>query len=215
MSYLKTLLLLLVLVAFVLPDTADAQLLKRIKDRAKERVESKVEDKADQAVDKAVDEAAEGVESAAASAFERRTRPEELNLGPNETGPATADVVQYRSTTSMDLGALGRMARLFGKEIEHQTETITLSSKRQRTDSENESTIIDIDQGRMFMLDHEKRQYSTFSFQEMMDRMEAARAEIASAAEQDADADVDMDMEVDFDVERTGRSEVVNGTPAE
>ena len=230
MRRLTNLLILLLLAAVVLPDTADAQLLKRLKDRAKERIEKNVENKANDAVDKAVDDAvdkaADGVEDAAMSAFERKTQPKELNLGENASGPADAPHVQYRSVTSMDLGALGRMARLFGKELEHQTETVSISGLRQRTDSENQSTIIDLEEGRMIMLDHEKRQYSVFSFSEMAERMDEALAEMKAEAErQDASAadqgdaddqpDVETDVKLDMSVDRTGRTETINGSPSE
>lgn len=225
MKRITNLLILLLLAAVVFPGTADAQLLKRIKERAKERVERKVEDKADQAVDSAVDEAAEGVEDAAASAFERKTRAEDLNLGPNATGPANAPQVRYRSTTSMNLGALGRMARLFGKEIENQSETIAISGERQRTDADNQSTIIDLDTGNFVTLDHERRQYSVWSFDEMMQRMDEAVAEMEKQAEAPAaqpqteqrsdEQDVEADVEFDMSVDRTGRKETINGAPSE
>lgn len=222
--------ILLLLAAVLLPDTADAQLLKRLKDRAKERIEKNVEDKAndavDKTVDKAVDKAADGVEDAAMSAFERRTQPKELNLGENARGPADAPHVRYRSVTSMDLGALGRMARFLGKELEHQTETVSISGLRQRSDSENQSTIIDLESERMIMLDHEKRQYSVFSFTEMAERMDEALAEMKAETERqdapDADQgdaadqpDVETDVSLDMSVDRTGRTETINGSPSE
>lgn len=212
--------ILLLLAALFIPETADAQLLKRLKDRAKERVEKKVEDKADQAVDKAVDEAAEDVESAAKSAFERRSRAEALDLGPNAVGPADAPHVRYRSTTSMNLGMLGRMARFLGKELETQSETVSISGLRQRTDAGDQSTILDLENGSMIMLDHEKRQYTVMTFDEMVERMDDALAEMKNQDDQPEQADgsgqeIDADVEFDMSVERTGRAESINGAPSE
>ncbi len=212
--------ILLLLAAFFLPETADAQLLKRLKDRAKERVEQKVEDKADQAVDRAVDEAAEGVENAAVSAFERRSQAKELNLGPNAAGPANAPHVRYRSTTSMNLGMLGRVARFLGKEIENQSETISIGGDRQRTDTENQSTIIDLGNGSITMLDHQKRQYTVMTFDEMVERMDAAVDEMKAQAERQEQPDTDRpdvegDVSFDFAMDRTGKTESINGSPSE
>lgn len=219
MNRITRLLILLVLAALVLPDTADAQLLKRLKDRAKERVEKRVEDKADEAVDKAVDKAADNVEDAAMSAFERRTTPEALNLGENADGPADAPYVRYRSTTSMDLGAMGKMARLFGKELEHQTETVSFSGQRQRTDDENQSTIIDLESNSMIMLDHKNRQYSMWTFSDMAERLDEAMTQMQGQAgqEQPAPNREDLETEISFDmsVDRTGRKESINGSPSE
>lgn len=220
MTHIRNLFLLLLLSALALPNTADAQLLKRLKERAQDRIEDRAERKAEQAVDKAVDEAAESVEDAAASAFERRTRAKELNLGANAEGPANAAQVRYVSTTSMNLGAIGRIGRLFGRDLENTTETVAISGNRQRTDSGNESTIIDLDGFRMITIDHEKKQYWEMSFQAMMERMDAALAEMKDqkvAAEQQAgdQPEVKGDVKFDFSLDKTGRTDIVNGTPSE
>lgn len=232
MKRIRNLFVLLLLAGLMCPGTADAQLLKRAKERAKKRIEQKVEKKADDAVDTAVDEAADGVEDAARSAVERKldaaSQPVELNLGPNATGPADAPHVRYRSTTSMNLGALGTVARLLGKDVENVSETISISGLRQRTDQGDQSTIMDLEQDRMITIDHKKKQYSVLTFEEMARQMEAAvdkmkeQRETASAsasadnsAASSGDPEAEVDFTFDMDMDETGIVESVNGLPSE
>src|SRR5690606_17693435 len=107
---------------------------KRLKERAQERIQKNVEEEA---------------ADAAAGAIEKKmAESEELNLGPNASGPANAPYLRYTNTTSIDLGAITRVASLFGKNLNKITETVALNGDYQRSDTENSSTIIDLENDR-------------------------------------------------------------------
>jgi hypothetical protein len=228
MKRIRNLFILLILAALIGPQTADAQLLKRAKERAQKRIEERLQRKADDAVDDAVDEAADGVEDAARSAVERRideaSKPAELNLGPNASGPASAAHIRYVSSTTMDLGALGTVARLLGQDFGNLSQTVSLSGLRQRSDEGTTSTIIDLENDRMITLDHEKKQYSVLTFAEMAAKMDEAAAAMKDQANaegavssQDAEAgsDAEADFTFDLSVDRTGNVETIHGSPSE
>jgi len=234
MKRIRNLFILLILAALIGPQTADAQLLKRAKERAQKRIEERLQRKADDAVDDAVDEAADGVEDAARSAVERRideaSKPVELNLGPNASGPANAAHVRYVSSTTMDLGALGTVARLLGQDLGNLSQTVSLSGLRQRSDEGTTSTIIDLENDRMISLNHEKKQYSVLTFAEMAEKMDEAAAAMRDQAKaegavssQDTEAgsdteegsDVEADFTFDMSVDRTGNVQTIHGSPSE
>ncbi|HEX7071962.1 MAG TPA: hypothetical protein VF190_14200, partial [Rhodothermales bacterium] len=209
MMRIKSLIVLLIAAAFVLPQSADAQLLKRLKERAQERIQKNVEEEA---------------ADAATGAIERKmSESEELNLGPNASGPANAPYLRYTNTTSVDLGALGKVASLFGQKLNKIQETVALSGDYQRSDTETNSTIIDLENDRFITLDHERKTYTIMTFEQMVEHMEQAMAQaqegMAEAQAEEAatadDDDVEGDVQFDVKVEKTGKRESVNGTPAE
>ena len=218
------LLLMALLMAGAVQD-ADAQIWKRAKERAKKKIDERVERRTDEAVDKAVDKGEEGLEDAVNSAVARmgeaaaEEQVEQYDLGPNATGPAGAAQVQYRSVTSIDFGGgLGALSRMVGQGMGNTLETVTVTSTHQRTDDEETSTVVDVEDERFIMLNHARKEYTEKTFAEMAEeaaeQVEAAKESVAKERDR---ADEDVDVETDFAVttDRTGRKEAVNGSDAE
>ena len=142
----------------------------------------------------------------------------------------TAQDLQYTSTTKFELaGTAGRamnfLSRLGGGGNES-TETVSIRGKHMRTDSDNSSTIIDLDTGRFLILDHDNRMYSVMNFADMADMaeqmaaqaeemLEEARAEARNADNgrslEEANAEIDYDVKVT----RTGETRTIRGHRAE
>lgn len=140
-----------------------------------------------------------------------------------------AQDLQYTSKTRFELpGAAGRamnvVSRIAGGSNES-VETVYLRGKYMRTDTDETSTIFDLENGRFVMLDHDRKTYSVMNFTDMAAMAEemAGRAEEAMAearAEADADArreleEANAEIEYDVDVRRTGQTRTINGHRAE
>lgn len=106
------------------------------------------------------------------------------------------------------------------------TETVSIRGKHMRTDSDNSSTIIDLDTGRFLILDHDNRLYSVMNFADMAnmaeqmaaqseEMLEEARAEARNADNgrslEEANAEIDYDVKVT----RTGETRTIRGHRAE
>lgn len=125
--------------------------------------------------------------------------------------PAVAQDVQYETVNKVEFaGAAGTAmriaARLGGGSMET-VETTYIKGRRMRTDSENASTIIDLDAGQFTLLDHAAKTYSTFTFEEMTQRAQEAASRVREdgrdANRQDgAEADVEFRFSVDEANER-------------
>jgi hypothetical protein len=118
--------------------------------------------------------------------------------------PAAAQDVQYETVTKVELsGAAGtamRIAARLGGGSTETVETTYIKGRKMRSDGDDFSTIIDLDAGRITLLDHGAKSYSSFTFEEM-----AQRAGEAAAAAQDrrevngqgAEAEIEFRFSVD------------------
>lgn len=142
---------------------------------------------------------------------------------------ATAQDLQYTSTTKFELaGTAGRamnfLSRLGGGNSSD--ETVSISGKHMRTDSDNSSTIIDLESGRFIMLDHDNRMYTVMNFSEMTEMAEQMSAQAETMLEEaqaeapttdngrsleEASAEIDYDVQVN----RTGETRTIRGHRAE
>ncbi|HEX6070613.1 MAG TPA: hypothetical protein VFZ18_12335 [Longimicrobiaceae bacterium] len=123
--------------------------------------------------------------------------------------PAAAQDVQYETVTKVELpGAAGtamRIAARLGGGSTETVETTYIKGRKMRSDGDDFSTIIDLDAGRITLLDHGAKSYSSFTFEEM-----AQRAGEAAAAAQDrrevngqgAEAEIEFRFSVDAANER-------------
>lgn len=145
---------------------------------------------------------------------------------------SAAQDLQYTSTTKLELeGAAGRavnfVSRLTGQSNET-TETVYLRGNRMRTDDEGSSTILDLDQQRFIMLNHEAKTYAVMPFSQMAEMaehmaeraeeaIEEARSEMSDedAAAMQRSAEEDVQIEYDLKVERTGEVRDIRGHRAE
>lgn len=129
-----------------------------------------------------------------------------------------AQDVQYETVTKMELpGAMGtamRLAARLGGGSMESVETTYIKGRKMRTDSDNSSTIFDLDAGRFTVLDHEARTFSTFTMSEMVARAEESMAEATDRREQLSDAGEQGRLDFRFDVDATGQRERVNGYDA-
>jgi hypothetical protein len=196
----------ILLVGLVWPGGAEAQILRRLKEKAQEQVQREADRRAGEAAQDAAQNAASNVlnqDEAAPPTF-----------GPNATGPLNAPLVRYHMTTSAHLPGLSRMASLVGVPTDI-VQTITMDAHRQRTDNADGkgSTIVDAAGGRLIILDHEARTYRVMTFEEMMQGLQSQKT--TQPPRQDVSNQVQGEAQFDLKVERTGKREEIHGTPAE
>lgn len=134
--------------------------------------------------------------------------------------PLSAQDVQFRRQsefkTSGALGTLMSMAsRAQGGDAQIRTEYV--SGRRMRTDEgKASSTIIDLEQNRMYMLQHEEKTYFSMSLDSMVAGM-AAMGDAMAGAEIQPQASVEEAPSLEFKVEvdRTGERSEISGYRAE
>jgi hypothetical protein len=137
--------------------------------------------------------------------------------------PSSAQDVKYTSVTRGEFGgALGRVLNLIGgsKDV---TEVTSIKGPKLRTDTDQSSTILDI-QGRSFTwIDHESKTYTTMTFQQAVDRanamvqeahdsLEAAKAQMKESPEA---KNPTYRYEVHFSTDRPGKTAKIAGYDAE
>lgn len=196
----------MLLVGLVWPGGAEAQILRRLKEKAQEQVQREADRRAGEAAQDAAQNAASNAmnqDEAAAPTF-----------GPNATGPVNAPLVRYHTTTTAHIPGLSRMASLVGVPTAI-VQTITMDAYRQRTDNADGkgSTIVDAAGGRFITLDHEARTYRIMTFEEMVQGLRSEKT--TPAPRQDAPSQVQGEAQFDLKVERTGKREEIHGTPTE
>ncbi len=127
----------------------------------------------------------------------------------------------YTTTTRIELsGALGRavnmLSRLGGGSNEI-TETVYLRGNTMRRDTDQQSTIIDLDGERYITLDNRNKTYSVITFAEFQQQMEEMVREAEEGAQQagqdagHAPAQSDVDVSFDIKVDRTGKKQTIQG----
>jgi hypothetical protein len=133
--------------------------------------------------------------------------------------PALADV-RYETETQVKFnGALGTIMKLAGGSKPVVT-TVSLKGDRLRTDNAKTSQIIDLDKGVFIDIDHDKKQYTVMTFEDMRQRMEKAMAEMheeansqppREAAPQEAPPEVHFKAKI----EPTGKTQTIDGHETE
>ena len=137
-------------------------------------------------------------------------------LAPTAVG---AQGVTVKSSTSIKAGgALGMVFRMAGTSNNLTTTYVT--GHKMRTDSKDNSTIVDVDGGRFTTIDHKQKTYSTVTFEEMaaamrsaQENMKAERAKDARKAEEQKPSDVEW--QADVSTEHTGQHQRIAGYDAQ
>ena len=188
----------------VLPLTADAQILNRLKRELNKNKQD--------AQEAAQDEAARGVLSEVDRDLQRRQ--ERLGLKDNAQAPLDASHVRYRLTTTFDMGAAGAVTQLMGLDAD--PTWVSMSGLQKREDVGRTSTITDAEALTITEIDHETKTYRVISIAEAAEQaraqLEAAQAQMdeASAETQDAASDYSFTVRV----EHPDRTATINGVPA-
>lgn len=148
------------------------------------------------------------------------------------TTDVAAQDLKYTTTTSIELpGRVGtalRWAQRIAGGSSETVETVYLKDRRMRTDDGSSSVIMDLADGRMVFLDHDRKSYSVLTFadaaemtEEMMVDAQAALDEArrdAEDAREEAGRSLEEEgVEVRYDVrvDRTGETKTIRGHRAE
>jgi hypothetical protein len=113
--------------------------------------------------------------------------------------------VSYEEETKM--GGLMKIAT-FGKSMKSKTQ---VSGHFMRTDTDNEATIVDLDQEKIYTLDTKKKTYSVMTFEEMRQKMASAMAQAKQKRAEGGQEAPEMSASADIDVDETGRTENIEG----
>lgn len=147
--------------------------------------------------------------------------------------PAEAQV-RYTTVSSIELGgAMGRMMSMMpGVDTEFR-ETTWISGSKMRTDSENQSTIVDLAEGRFTTLDHEAKTWWTMTFEDLEASMEEMQEEVRESVEESsipehkpetvgapatgesADGAPQGRLDITVSTDRTGRTRTIGGYETE
>lgn len=143
------------------------------------------------------------------------------------TGPSlVADVRTSEKTLVRFEGGVGRVINFFaGKAAKDgMTATVAVSGDRKATFGDNNGTIVDLEEEKIYELDMKKKQYHVTTFAEMRRRLEEARSSAEAQARKAEDApgpaspDADQpdaeqapEVEVDVNVKETGQRKAING----
>jgi len=139
-------------------------------------------------------------------------------------GAVNAQDVQYETVTKLDMpGALGTMMRAAAKLGGGSTEDVQktyVKGRKMRTDSDNSSTIVDLDGKRIISLDHEAKTYTTMTFEQMAAQMQQAAANLRNeranvSTENSQAGQQQADLKFKFSTDAPGEHQKVSGYDAE
>jgi hypothetical protein len=133
--------------------------------------------------------------------------------------PAATQDVQYETVTKVELpGALGTMmraaARLGGGSTET-VETTYIKGSRMRTDSQESSVIVDLEDGRVIFLDHGARTYQVMDLDAAAAFAEQAAREAHEGQAVQDDGDAAGKISFRFAVDRPNERQQIAGYRAE
>ena len=133
--------------------------------------------------------------------------------------PTAAQDVQYETVTKVDFaGAAGtamRIAARLGGGSTETVETTYIKGRKMRTDGDAVSTLIDLDAGRVTLLDHQAKTYSTFTFEQMAQRAREAAAAAQDRREVNGQDGAEAEIEFRFSVDPANERQRVAGYDAE
>lgn len=130
---------------------------------------------------------------------------------------ASAPDVKYTQTTVTKFhGGMSMLMKMAGASGP-QTNTIMISGNKQRSDTEKNSAIIDLDREVMITIDHKKKEYTEMTFAEfraMMDKMKNAMAGMKPQTAEKPDTEK-VEWKFDVKVDKTGERQTINGYACE
>lgn len=127
------------------------------------------------------------------------------------TFPLLADF-SYQQTSRITGGSMTRMMKMIpggGKALEPQTTTHLLQGNRMATVGANSIDIIDVDRQVMTHIDLEKKTYSTITFAEFRQALDAMMRKLGQAPKEGQ-----ADMQFRVDVKDTGETKTIDGMNA-
>jgi hypothetical protein len=126
-----------------------------------------------------------------------------------------AQDVQYETVTKLDMpGAMGTAMRLAARMGGGSTETVEttyIKGRRMRTDSDDSSTIIDLEAGRFITLDHKAKTYVSMTFDEMLELTRAQAEQLKSGVREEGPADAESQVNFRFAVDATNERQQISG----
>jgi len=135
--------------------------------------------------------------------------------------PAAAQDVRYTTVSRGEFGgALGRWMKLFGGSSEIK-EVTSIKGGKLRTDTDDNSTVLDLDAKAFTWMDHETKTYTTMTFAQAAERATAQMKEmedsVAAAKEEmpEAKPPENVRYEVRFSTDRPGKTQKIAGYDAE
>ena len=134
--------------------------------------------------------------------------------------PAEGQDVQYETVSKFELaGAAGtamRIAASLGGGSTETVETTYIKGRKMRTDSDQSSTIIDLDAGRFTLLDHKARTYSSFTFEELAQKAQEVSSRVREdRREATGQAGAEAELEFRFAVDQANERQRIAGYDAE
>jgi hypothetical protein len=110
---------------------------------------------------------------------------------------------------SMQTGIMGKMVGgRMGKALQDQTHKVYLKGNKMARIGTETSSIFDLDAGTMSTIDHERKTYSTVTFDEMNQRMEEMKSRMSKNSGQAPD------IKFDVKVEETSNTRTIDGQSA-
>lgn len=209
---------------FLMPQTSHAQ-LKGLRDRLQKKAEAKIEreieerttqrleNELNKAIDKTVENMADNIENSIEGMIMSDDPPPPIELEDNETGAADAPYVSYTIATRIKIGGNDLASRIL-QRFGAQEEVVYIHGNKQRADESSESSeIMDADGKQIIHLDHKKKEWWAMSFEEMFESLDQMKADVTQAYN---DTEVSTNVEdVKFSVDRTGKTETINGVSAD
>lgn len=116
-------------------------------------------------------------------------------------------------------GMLGKMVNLFGGGNDGSVTTVAVKGARQSIMSDSAGQLIDLSEEKVYQLDIKRKTYRVFTFAQIRQQMEEARAKAEKAAREEQAKQKDAPpaqkpedaVEIDLDVRKTGQSRTING----
>lgn len=136
------------------------------------------------------------------------------------TSQLEAQDIQYETVTRVDFagaaGAAMRVAARLGGGSTETIETTYIKGRKMRSDADQTSSIIDLDAGSVTMLDHQARTYTTFTFDEMLQRARETGQQVSeSRREEMGQGGTEGRMDFRFSVDRGNERQRVAGYDAD
>ena len=130
--------------------------------------------------------------------------------------------VKTEERTKFELGGmLGKVVGMFSGRDEGTMSTVAVKGQRQSMMTDSVGQIIDLAEEKVYQLDVKRKTYRVFTFAQIRQQMEEARAKAEKAMREEqakqkedtaaAQKQIQDSMEIDLDVRKTGQSRTING----
>ncbi len=122
---------------------------------------------------------------------------------------STPDLKYTQITTTTFHGGLSAIMKMAGASGP-QTSVIMISGNKQRTDYDDNSTIIDLDREVMINIDHKKKEYTEMTFAEWREMMSKVKGS-GKTEKTGKPGQENVDVKFDVKVDKTGERQTING----